>query len=33
VVEIGERADLTLFNAKDSKVEIVKTIVGGIEKN
>ena len=32
-IEVGKRADLILFNVEDYKLEIVKTIAGGIERN
>jgi N-acetylglucosamine-6-phosphate deacetylase len=32
-IEEGKRADLMLFNVEANKLEIVQTIVGGIEKN
>jgi N-acetylglucosamine-6-phosphate deacetylase len=31
-IEVGKRADLILFNVKDNKLDIVQTIVGGVEK-
>ncbi len=31
-IAIGKRADLILFNIKDNKLDVVQTIVGGVEK-